>query len=107
MRRYREPEELELKPRALVLQTDGFDFLIDTRDLWKPPRVLVRRGVREAEVWLWDDDVEFMKPTTFLEEDEARILALVEIHCDELLMWWAELRNDVRRGRLERNVLVD
>jgi len=61
------------------MQTEGFDFLTDTRDLWKPPRVLVRRAFSEAAVWLDEDDISFMKPTGFLEREESHILELVRV----------------------------
>lgn len=93
---------------ALVLEADGFQFLIDPRDLWKPPRVIVRRGYMEAMVWLDETDVSFMKPSKLSVRDQSKILALVRENLDELISWWCELKNDVRRGRLEqRNVMVD
>ena len=92
---------------ALVLEAEDFEFLIDPRDLWKPPRVLVRRGYAEGEVWLDEEDVSFMKPSRFSTRDERRVLALVREHLDTLLDAWFNLREDVRRGRLERNLLVD
>jgi uncharacterized protein DUF4160 len=90
---------------ALVLEADGYDVLIDPRDLWKPPRVLVRRGWLEAEVWL--DDVSFRRPGKFGEREEKRILALVRENQDDLMEAWFHLKDDVRRDRLDRNVLVD
>lgn len=92
---------------ALVLEADGFQFLIDPELLWKPPRVLVRRGYTHAEVWLDETDISFMKPSRFSIRDQTRILELVKENFDDLFMWWASLKNDVRRGRLERNVLID
>jgi len=92
---------------ALVLETDGFRFLIDPRDLWRPPRVLVRRGYAETEIWLSEDDISVMKPGRLIGRDEQRALELVRDNIDDLLMWWSTLKDDVRRGRLERNVLVD
>lgn len=92
---------------ALVLETDDFQFLIDPRDLWKPPRVTVRRGYVETELWLDENDISFMKASKFGVRDQERILALTRENFDELLMWWCTLKDDVRRGRLERNVLVD
>ena len=92
---------------ALVLEADDFEFLIDPRDLWKPARVLVRRGYAEGQVWLDEEDVSFVKPSKFGTRDEGRVLALVREHMDELLDSWFNLREDVRRGRLERNTLVD
>lgn len=92
---------------ALVLEAEGFQFLIDPRDLWKPPRVLVRRSYAEGEVWLDEHDISYVKPSKFSSRDERRVLALVNEHFDDLLMWWCSLKNDVRRGRLERNVMVD
>jgi hypothetical protein len=90
------------------MEEDGFQFLFDTRDLWKPPRVLVRRGYSEGDVWLDEDDVSFMKPDRFLPRDEKRVLSLVREHLDDLLYSWCCLRDDVRQGRLEeRNELVD
>ncbi|MGH7551483.1 MAG: hypothetical protein ACREMQ_00470 [Longimicrobiales bacterium] len=89
-----------------MLDVEDFQFLIDTRDLWKPPRVLVRRDYAEAEVWLDEADVSFAKASSFA-RDERRVLALVRAHIDDLLSAWCSLKDDVRRGRLERNVLVD
>ncbi|MGH7460712.1 MAG: DUF4160 domain-containing protein [Longimicrobiales bacterium] len=91
---------------ALVLETDGFEFLIDPAELWKPPRVLVRRGWNEAEVWL-DEEVEVRKPGRFSRQDEARILGLVSTHLEDLLNCWFRLKDDVRRDRLDRNHLVE
>jgi hypothetical protein len=102
-RRERQPER---GVYALVLEEDGYEFLIDTRDLWKPPRVLVRRGYADGEVWLDEDDVSFVK-SRFLPRDEKRVLALVREHIDDLLMRFLTLKDDVRRGRLGRNLLVD
>jgi hypothetical protein len=91
---------------ALVLEAEGCQFLIDPRALWKPPRVVVRCGHMEAEIWLDEDDVSFMRSR--LDADAERfVLALVREKLDELLMWWCTLKDDVRRGRLERNVLVE
>jgi hypothetical protein len=92
---------------ALVLEIDDFEFLIDTRDLWKPPRVLVRRGYADAEVWLDEDDVSFAKPSRFIPRDERRVLAMVRANLEDLLGAFYSLKDDARRGRLERNVLVD
>ena len=92
---------------ALVLETDGYEFLIDPALLWKPPRVLVRRGWLQTEVWLDDTDISFMKPSKFSVRDQTRILHLVREHFNDLLMSWSTLKNDVRRGRLNRNVLID
>jgi hypothetical protein len=92
---------------ALVLKKEGFEFLIDPRDLWKPPRVVVRSGYSRCEVRLDEENVSFMKPSTFHPHEEKRVLALVRDNFDDLQMWWCTLKDDVRRGRLERNVLVD
>ena len=92
---------------ALVLVEGDFEFLIDPRDLWSVPRVVVRSGWREAEVWLDEEGVSFRKPGKFGKRDEQRILALVNQHLDELLDSWFSLREDVRRDRLDRNTLVD
>jgi hypothetical protein len=92
---------------ALVLETESFEFLIDPELLWKPPRVLVRRGYQQTEVWLDETDISFMKPSKFSVRDQTRILQLVRENFDDLMMWWVTLKDDVRRGRLERNLLVD
>ena len=92
---------------ALVLQEAEFEFLIDPRDLWSVPRVVVRSGWREAEVWLDEQGVSFRKSGKFGKRDEGRILDLVDEHLDELLDAWFHLREDVRRDRLDRNILVD
>jgi hypothetical protein len=91
---------------ALVHEAEGFQFLIDPRALWKPPRVMVRRGHMEAEIWLDEDDLSFMR-SRLDANTERLVLALVSEKLDELLMWWYALKDDVRRGRLERNVLVE
>ena len=92
---------------ALILEIEDFQFLIDPALLWKPPRVLIRRGHLRTEVWLDETDISFMKPSKFSVRDQTRILQLVRENFDELLMWWCTLKDDVRRGRIERNVLVD
>jgi hypothetical protein len=92
---------------ALVLQEEDFDFLIDPRDLWSVPRVIVRNGWREAEVWLDEEGVSFRRPGKFGKRDEERILRLVADNVDTLLDAWFSLREDVRRDRLDRNTLVD
>ena len=92
---------------ALVLEAESFQFLIDPAMLWKPPRVVIRRGYLQTEVWLDETDISFMKPSKFSVRDQTLILKLVEEHLDELLSWWVSLKDDVRRGRLERNVLVN
>ena len=92
---------------ALVLETDGFDFLIDTRDLWRPSWVLVRRGLENAEVWLDDDDVSFVRPPRLRPAEREQVLELVREHVDELAYAWISLKDDVRRGRLGRNTLVE
>ncbi len=92
---------------ALVLETEGFEFLIDTRDLWRPSWVYVRRGLEGADVWLDDDDVSFMTPPQLRPADQRRVLELVREHIDELAYAWISLKDDVRRGRLERNTLVE
>jgi hypothetical protein len=92
---------------ALVLERDGYQFLIDPALLWKPPRVLVRRGYLQTEVWLDETDISFMKASRFSVREQTRILQLVRENFDELLMWWCTLKDDARRGRLERNVLID
>ena len=91
---------------VFVMELDEFEFLIDPEELWKPPRILLRSGWREAEVWL-DDEVSFRRPGKFGKRDEQRILALVREHQDELLDTWFRLKDDVRKDRLDRNVLVD
>ena len=92
---------------ALVHETEGFQFLIDEHDLWKPPRVVVRRGYIETTVWLDETDISFLKASKFSVRDQERILALTRENFDDLLCWWCNLKNDVRRGRFERNVLID
>ncbi len=92
---------------ALVLEAEGFQFLIDPALLWKPPRLLVRRGYTQTEVWLDETDISFLKASKFSVRDQTLILKLVEEHLDELLGRWALLKDDMRRGRLERNVLIN
>jgi hypothetical protein len=90
---------------VLVLEEDDFEFLIDPEELWNPPRVLMRNGWRVAEVWL--DDVSFRRCGKVGRRDEERILQLVRSHQDELLDTWFGLKDDVRKDRLDRNVLVE
>jgi hypothetical protein len=92
---------------ALVLEAEGFEFLIDPALLWKPPRVTVRRGYLSAEVWLDETDISFMKPSRMSVREQTLILKLVRENFDDLSMWWVALKDDVRRGRLEQNVLID
>lgn len=92
---------------ALVLESDGFEFLIDTRDLWRPAWVYVRRGCETADVWLDDDDVSFVRPPRLRPGDQERVLEIVREHVDDLNMAWLSLKDDVRRGRLERNLMVE
>jgi hypothetical protein len=72
---------------ALVLETDRYEVLIELRHLWKPPRVVVRRGLQTAEIWLFDDDVRPVRPGDFSPPEEHRILTLVRHHFDELVDW--------------------
>ena len=92
---------------ALVLERAGFEFLIDTRDLWRPAYVYVRRGLERGAVWLDDDEVSFVTQPPYGRSERERVVALVRQHVDDLLMAWHSLRDDVRRGRLGRNTLVD
>ena len=62
---------------ALILEAEGFKFVIDPRDLWKPPRVIVRKGYLQAEIWLDETDISFMKPNRFSVREQTRILELV------------------------------
>ncbi len=91
---------------ALVLETDGYELLIDTRDLWRPERVIVRRGLDSAEVWLYEP-VSFASPPRLRPAERRRVLALVRAHREELLDRWCSLKDEVRRDRLERNLLVE
>ena len=93
---------------ALVHEQDGLQFLIDPRDLWKPPRLIVRRGQTTTLVWLDETDISFMKPSKFSVRDQEHILKLVRENLDDLIYSWCSLKNDVRRDRLEsHNVLID
>lgn len=93
---------------VLVLEEADFQVLIDPADLWRVPRVIVRRGYNEAGVWLDDSAVAFIKPSRFSVRDQVQILALVRDNVDHLLDRWASLKDDVRKGRLEEyNVLID
>jgi hypothetical protein len=92
---------------ALVLEAEGYEFLIDPRDLWKPPRVLVRRGRATAEVWLDEDYTEITWARSLSQPEQEHILALTKDNIDDLLTSWCSLKDDVRRERLERNLLVD
>jgi hypothetical protein len=68
--------------------------------------VHVRRGVRQAEVWL-SEDVTLRRAGGFIPRDADRIVKLVEHYQDDLLNSWWSLKDDVRRGRLDRNTLVE
>ena len=92
---------------ALVLKAEGFEFLIDPALLWKPPRVPVRRGYTQIEVWLDETDISFMKASRFSVREQTCILQLVRQNFAELLASWCSLKDDLRRGRLERNALID
>lgn len=94
---------------VLALEVGDFEFLIEPRLLWGPPRVLVRRGGRLAEVWLDESDVAFTSrhPSRLSRFEKRRVLGMVEGHFDELCDVWFAVREDARRGRLERHVLVD
>lgn len=92
---------------ALVMYEDGFEFLVDPRDLWRPPRLFVRRERCVAEVQLEEGDVCLIRAGGFSDPDRRKILLLVEEYVDELLMAFYSLKNDVRCGRLARNTLVD
>ena len=91
---------------ALVLETDGYEFLIDTRDLWRPECVYLRRGCELTAVWL-GHPVSFAAPPRLRPAERKRALALVREHRDELLDRWFSLKDDVCRDRLERNLLVE
>ena len=91
---------------ALVLEAEGYEFLFDHRNLWKPPTVHVRRGVRQAELWL-SDEVTLKRAGGFIPRETDKIVKLVEAHQDDLLTSWWDLKEDVRRGRLDRNTLVE
>jgi hypothetical protein len=84
---------------VLVLEIEGYEFLAHPADLWRAPRLTVRRGGREGEVWLDEEDISFLW-SRFPEREEERILALVQENVDDLLDLWAMLRNDARWGRL-------
>jgi hypothetical protein len=92
---------------ALVHHADGLEFLVDPRDLWKPPRIIVRRGYQQTVVWLDETDISFMKPSKFSVRDQQHILKLVREHFDDLLDAWGSLKNDARTDRLERNTLIE
>ena len=92
---------------AFVLEADGFEFLIDPAELWKPPRVLVRSGWRQAEVWLDEENISFRRSGRFGQREEAKILALVRENLGDFLAAWFRLREDVRRDRLDRNLLIE
>ena len=93
--------------RALVLEVDDYEFVIDTADLWKPARVTVRRGAAEAQFWI-DEDAGLAGLRRAIPQEIERMQALVREHHDDLFGSWVELKNDARRGRLEkRHVWVD
>jgi hypothetical protein len=89
-------------PYALVMEVDGLELLIDPVLLRMPPRVLVRRGAATAEVWLDEDNVALAGPSGFSRFEERRVLELVRSHLDDLRDAWFNLREDDRRGRLEK-----
>lgn len=96
-------------PYVLTLEVEDFEFLVEPRLLWGPPRVLVRRGGRTAEVWLDADNVVFSscRPSRLSRFEERRVLGMVKEHLDELRSAWFDIREDARRGWLERHLLVD
>lgn len=93
---------------ALVHEESGFEFLIDTHRLHSISHVIVRRGRKTCEVNLYGDETSAeVHFSDFHRRDDDRILALVLLRFEELITWWYEIRNDWKRDRLERNVLVD
>lgn len=92
---------------VLVLEMDDFEFLLDPGHFWGPPRVVVRRGSGEAEAWLYEEGVELTRPSRFGRFAERRALDLVRDHAEELRDAWFRVREDDKRGRLGRNLLVD
>jgi hypothetical protein len=92
---------------VLALEAEGFQFLFDPGELYKPPIVHVRKGVRQAELWL-EDDVSLRRAGGFIEPDADRIVELVETYQDQLLDSWYSVREDHKRGRLhKRNTMID
>jgi len=87
-----------------VLEQDDFLVLVDPAMLWKPPRVIVRRGFSQAEVWLDPDHIDFDRPGRFSRRENEQILELVRENVDELLDAWHNLREDVRRGRIHQRI---
>ena len=92
---------------ALVKKIDDVEFLVDPQLLWGPPRVAVRRGSGVLEVWLDPEGPEVSRPGAFTVFEQRRLVALVAEHLDDLTSAWFNLREDRRRGRLRRNLLVD
>ena len=91
---------------ALVLRVGDYLFLIDYRKLWKAPVVHVRRGVRQAEVWL-SDEVTLRRAGGFVLQEADRIVQLVAQYQADLLTAWSNLKDDAQRGCLQRNTLMD
>jgi hypothetical protein len=96
----------EIGRYAVAMEIADLELLMDPRLLYGPPRLLVRRGGKTAEVWLDSDDLRFSRTGPFTEADRRRILALVEKHGDELIGWWFHFREDFKRGRLRRNPMA-
>jgi hypothetical protein len=91
---------------AVAMEVADLELLMDPRLFYGPPRLLVRRGGKTAEVWLHEDDLRFSRPGPFTEAERRRILALVGKHVDELIGWWFHFREDFKRGRLRRNPMT-
>ena len=107
-RRLEEIEEAAPAGRfALVKEVDDVEFLVDPRLLWGPPRLVVRRGLRVAEIWLHPEGPEASRPGSIGVVEERRLLVLVAEHLDDLTSAWFDLREDRRRGRPRRNLFVD
>ncbi|MGH7481561.1 MAG: DUF4160 domain-containing protein [Longimicrobiales bacterium] len=92
---------------APVLEVDDLEFMIDPLQLRGPARVTVRRGDATAVVWLDHDGASLDESHGLSPFEERRVVRLVEEHLDELSDRWYGLREDLRRGRLGRNLLVD
>ena len=91
---------------ALVHEEGGYEFLVDTHKLYGLSLITVRRGQHKCVVWIDEPEVE-IEHSEFSEQETAAVKALAEQNADDLLMWFLTIRNDWKRDRLERNVLID
>ncbi|MFO7894223.1 MAG: hypothetical protein R6U63_10845 [Longimicrobiales bacterium] len=96
----------EIGHYAVAMELGDLELLMDPRLFYGPPRLLVRREARTAEIWLDEEDLHFTRSGPFTEPERRRILEQVEENLDELTWRWFSYREDFKRGRLARNPMT-